>query len=451
MEGRIMGQITLDEAPLNSFHKRVVAFTTGGMFCDGYILGMIGYAMVLLGPQMNLTPFWYGMIGSSALIGIFIGSLLCGWLTDRIGRKLAFTIDLILMLVLSISQFFVTDPTQLFIVRLLLGIAIGAEYAIGAALMAEFLPKKQRGSLLACLNAVWTLGFVVSVIAGYFMLKMGGDTIWRWMLASSSIPAFIVLILRWGAPESPRWLINKGRREEAENIVKKYIGSNVVIDDLVIEENVKTSYLELFSKKYMKRTIFCSVFWFCQITPFFAIITFAPQILKTFNLSDDGLTGTLILNLFQLAGVIFGVWIMDKVSRRYFMIVSFAILIPSLFILGIIPNPSAFILILCFAVFLFVVTAAGNLEYVYPSELFPTHIRSTGVGFASAMSRTGAAVGTLLLPMGIERYGIGVTLLIGAGVLVIGLITSILLAPETRGLSLNEASLVLDQTANNKI
>ncbi|GHI00980.1 MFS transporter [Neobacillus kokaensis] len=446
-----MNQITLDEAPLNSFHKRVVAFTTGGMFCDGYILGMIGYAMVLLGPQMNLSPFWYGMIGSSALIGIFIGSLLCGWLTDRIGRKLAFTIDLILMLVLSISQFFVTDPTQLFIVRLLLGIAIGAEYAIGAALMAEFLPKKQRGSLLACLNAVWTLGFVVSVIVGYFMLKMGGENIWRWMLASSSIPAFIVLILRWGVPESPRWLINKGRREEAEKIVKKYIGTNVVIDDLVIEENIKTSYLELFSKKYLKRTIFCSVFWFCQITPFFAIITFAPQILKTFNLSDDGLTGTLILNLFQLAGVIFGVWIMDKVSRRYFMIISFAILIPSLFILGIVPNPGTFILILCFAVFLFVVTAAGNLEYVYPSELFPTHIRSTGVGFASAMSRTGAAVGTLLLPMGIERYGIGVTLLIGSGVLVIGFITSVLLAPETRGLSLNEASLVLDQPANNKM
>jgi putative MFS transporter len=201
---------------------RVAAYTTGGFFCDGYILGMIGIALALLGPQFGLGPVWTGLIGAAALAGIFIGGLIFGWVTDLIGRQLMYVTDLIVFIVGSVLQFFVEGPLALFVLRLLMGIAIGADYAIGPALLAELIPRKQRGSLLACLNVVWTVGFVAAYIVGYFLQNLGPDA-WRWMLASSAVPAVLVLLLRLGTPESPRWLLSKGRVEEARHVVREYI------------------------------------------------------------------------------------------------------------------------------------------------------------------------------------------------------------------------------------
>ncbi len=211
--------MTIDEAPLNGFHLRVAVYTTGGYFVDGYILGMIGIALALLGPQLGLGAVWTGLIGASALAGILVGGLVFGWMTDKVGRQTMYVADLIIFVVASVLQFFIEGPLALFVLRFIMGIAIGADYAIGAALLSEFLPSKQRGSLLACLNAVWTVGFVAAYVTGYFMQGLGPEA-WRWMLASSAIPAALVLLMRLGTPESPRWLLSKGRVEEARRVVK---------------------------------------------------------------------------------------------------------------------------------------------------------------------------------------------------------------------------------------
>ncbi|MGH3146223.1 MAG: MFS transporter, partial [Rubrobacter sp.] len=180
--------MTIDEAPLNGFHLRVAVYTTGGYFVDGYILGMIGIALALLAPQLGLGAVWSGLIGASALAGIFIGGLVFGWLTDKVGRQTMYVADLIVFVVASVLQFFVEGPLALFVLRLIMGIAIGADYAIGAALLSEFLPSRQRGRLLACQNAIWTVGFVAAYVVGYFMQDLGPEA-WRWMLASSAVPA----------------------------------------------------------------------------------------------------------------------------------------------------------------------------------------------------------------------------------------------------------------------
>ncbi|MGH3144566.1 MAG: MFS transporter, partial [Rubrobacter sp.] len=271
--------MTIDDAPLNGFHLRVAAYTTGGFFVDGYILGMIGISLALLAPQLGLGAVWTGLIGASALAGIFIGGLVFGWMTDKVGRQTMYVADLIVFVVASALQFFVEGPVTLFILRLIMGIAIGADYAIGAALLSEFLPRRQRGGLLACLNAVWTVGFVAAYIIGYFMQDIGPEA-WRWMLASSAVPAALVLCLRLGTPESPRWLLSKGRVEEARQVVKEYIHPDADIDDLVAEQGNETSYRKLFSKGLRKRTAFAGLFWFCQVVPYFAIFTFLPTVLE---------------------------------------------------------------------------------------------------------------------------------------------------------------------------
>lgn len=111
------------------------------------------------------------------------------------------------------------DPVTLFILRILIGIALGGDYAVGSTLLAEFAPRKYRGLLLSSLNVLWTIGYVLSNVVGYYLGKMGPDS-WRWMLVSAVVPAVIVLVMRIGTPESPRWLVKMGRNEEAREIVK---------------------------------------------------------------------------------------------------------------------------------------------------------------------------------------------------------------------------------------
>jgi MFS transporter, putative metabolite transport protein len=429
--------VLLDDVPLSSFHLRVTAYTTGGMFCDGYILGMVGIALAVWAPQVDLSSLQEGLIGASALVGIFLGALVFGRITDRVGRQTMYLADLALFIVGSVLQLFVGEPWQLAVLRLVMGVAIGADYAIGAALLSEFLPRRQRGPLLASLNAVWTVGFVVAFVVGYLMRGLGDDS-WRWMLASSAIPAIIVLCLRLGTPASPRWLASRGRHEEAREVLVKFFGANVVLGDEPPAPH-RAGLAELFSPRWRMRTAFASLFWFCQVLPFFALFTVAPSGLKALGLTDE-FTGGLTLNLFQLAGAAFGVWVMNRLARRGFAIWSFVVLGVSLLPLALSPHPSAALVIGAFAVFAFTVSAAGNLETVYPAELFPTDLRATGVGFAASMSRIGAAVGTFLLPLSLAHLGTQATMGIGVAVLLLGAVVSLLWAPETRHLTLTTAS-----------
>lgn len=221
---------TIDDVPMSRFHWRTALLAAGGPFCDGYILGIIGIALSLLTPQLHLSAGWIGLIGASTMLGMVVGGLLGGYVTDRIGRRAMYTLDLLAFIVLSVAQFFIAEAWQLFLLRLLLGVAVGADYPIATSYVAEFMPKTTRGPLLASLVLSWWIGYVVSFVVGYLMSSGGGD-IWRWMLASSAVPSLGVLLLRIGMPESPRWLIGHGRLDEARAIVDRHIGVGIQIPE----------------------------------------------------------------------------------------------------------------------------------------------------------------------------------------------------------------------------
>lgn len=431
--------LSIDDAPMSAFHLRVATYTTGGMFCDGYILGMVGIVLALAAPVLELNAVWKGLIGASALIGIFVGSLVFGPITDRIGRQAMYLADLVAFVVGSVLQFFAQEPWQLFVLRLFMGIAIGADYAIGTALLSEFVPRRQRGALLASLNAVWTVGFVVAYVVGYFF-GTPGDSSWRWLLASSALPALLVLLLRLGTPESPRWLLSKGRVDEARRVVTDYFGPEYGIENLSAEPQPgRTRYRMLFARSYRTRTVFAGGFWFCQVLPYFAFFTFLPLLFDSLGFGSD-FFAEMVVNLFLLIGAVLGVVVMDLLPRRAFVTWSFVVLIAPLLILGLYSAPPAWLVIACFAFFAIVVTAAGNLESVYPSEIFPTEVRASGVGLAASISRIGAAIGTFLLPLALDTVGVAITMIIAATVFGAGALLSWTWAPETRHVALLEAS-----------
>lgn len=430
-------KICMDDVPLNRFHIKMAGLTFGAHFTDGYVLGVIGFALAQIKPQMGLSPFWEGMIGSSALIGLFIGSLVLGWISDYVGRQKIFSFSFVAITLASALQFFATTPEQLFLLRVMVGIGLGGDYAVGHTLLAEFSPRKHRGVLLGSFSVIWTFGYVAAGFAGHFLTALGPDA-WRWLLSSASIPALVILLLRIGTPESPRWLMGRGKREQAMAIVHKCFGPHVLLNDEVQASN-KQRFFSLFGAKYRRRTAFNSLFFVCLVIPYFAIYTFLPSILTLMNLNNDFSTD-LLLNGLLIVGALLGIVLTMICSRRGFLIGSFIFLAFCLVMLTLIPANQTVWLITAFAAFTLVMSAVSNLVGVFPAESFPTEVRSMGVGFATSMSRLGSAIGTGLLPLAIVNYGLTATTAILALVLVIGAIVSIAWAPETKDLTLVDAA-----------
>jgi putative MFS transporter len=431
----------LDDAPLSRFHKKLALYASGGPFLDGYVLSIIGVALVQISPAFNMSSAQEGLVGASALIGIFLGAFLGGWLTDIFGRQVLFTIDLAAIIVCSIAQFFVGDVFWLIILRLLIGMAVGADYPIATSLLAEFSPRRWRGPLLGAFVAMWFVGAAAAYIVGEVLLHV--DNGWRWMLASAAVPAILIVLARLGTPESPRWLLKKGRVDEANAVLQKVFGPKASVDDMPeeVHENLRVS--SLVKAGYGKRMAFITIFWTCSIVPLFAVYAFGPKILGALGLTGALANyGSAFITVMFLLGCIAGLFLVDRIGRRPLIIHSFLWGGVALLLLGIFTNASAWVVLGLFAAYAVVIGGTQILQWIYPNELFPTEIRGSAVGLASSLSRIGAAVGTYLVPISLSHIGTGATMIVGAVITLIGAVVSVMWAPETRGLTLGECAAI---------
>jgi putative MFS transporter len=422
------------------FLWRLIIVLVGGMLLDGYILGIIGPVTPTLEKELGLSATEIGLIASMALLGILIGSPLGGWAADKWGRKPLFMIDISLFVVASVLQFFTGTAVLLMIIRFLMGVAIGAEYSVGWPMMSEFSPAHIRGRLMASVNLAWYSGFGIGFAIAYVLSLPSIAVPWRWILGSSTIIAVALLLGRIGLPESPRWLWNKGRKEQAVQLAHKYMEDAHELVDIEHEEvHKKRTFSELFSPSYIRSTVFVSWFWFCNVLPYFGIATFADEVLKQYGLSG-GLAGGIGLSLLAVVGVAVTMALIDKAGRRVFTVPQQWIALVIFLILGLWSGAPAAVVLVLFLIFAFVNAMNGVLTSVYPGEVFPTEVRGIGTGFAAAVSRLGAAAGTFLLPVGIATIGISPVLLILAVIVASGAIVSQLWAPETKGKSLSETA-----------
>lgn len=416
---------SIDYAKWNKLHTLAAFCTLGGTALDGYILGVVGGAIGSATEELHFSALSQGLIGASALIGIFIGGLVLGRAADRWGRRVVFRWNLVAFVILSILQLFAVSTWDLAVYRILIGVAIGVEYAVGAALLSEFLPARVRGMFLAALQSTWFLGFV----GANFVALAWADVNWRVVLASSAIPAVIIAIARIKLPESPRWLQSQGRADEAQAIVDQHFPAGTELPAAAPKVE-QSRFSDLFNRENWRLTTYGGLFWACQVGPLFAIFTFITPVLDDLGL-PDGFSRDFIMNMLQFAGAVVFVWVLAATRRRPFAIWTFAVTLVALLILGIFPSAPLAVLAVATGVYLFVASGASNLQFVYPSEMFPTQLRTSGVGFSASMSRLGAALATYLLPVLIASFGVNTSLLLLALFPIVGLIASVLWAPET--------------------
>ncbi|WP_375432585.1 MFS transporter [uncultured Friedmanniella sp.] len=434
-----MSATTTPDRAKSGFLRRMTLACAWGEGVDGFDLGVVSVTLPFIAAALHTTPVQTGLIGASSLIGIFFGSPLAGFLTDRYGRRLMFSIDLVLFVVLGALQAVVTEPWQLLAVRILLGVTIGAEYAIGAAMLAEFAPARGRGRRLSALLVSWYVGYLAAVVLSYLLISAAGLS-WRWVLVTSAVPALVTMVLRVGMPESPRWLISRGRADLAEQIVDDRLGAGYYArEQFGAESRADGGLRALLRGSNRRRLIFICVFWACNVAPYFAIFTFAPTVLESLRLSNPA-AGTIALNATAALGALVGMLTIERVGRRVQLIPSFWVMAVALALIGLWSGAPSVLIVLAFGVFSFFNALQGNLTAVYPIEILPTEVRSSGVGVSAAFSRVAAAAGTFLLPLGITSLGTGPCMLIAAAVCVVGGVVSQVMAPETTGRALHETS-----------
>ncbi|ULN48258.1 MFS transporter [Mycolicibacterium goodii] len=436
----------IDKAPIAGFHRKLRLQCAGGTFLDGYLLSSMAVAIPGVTDEFSLSPVALSVMAAAALVGIFGGSLIFGWLSDRVGRHTLFTVDLAVFAVAALMTFFVTDAWQLIVLRLIVGLAVGADYPLAMAMVTEWMPTKYRAGGIATLVMSWFGGAVTAYIVGYFIVAGAGDDAWRWVLGSATVPAVITLLLRVGMPESPRWLLAKGRADEALDVLRNVFGSTATLDGLTAgaDTDPQGRISELFSRRYIRRTAFAAGPYTAQTTAFFVILTFEPTILLSFGLDHGNISylGSALTSLLFLLGCLPVLRWAETVGRRRLYIWSFALMTLPLLVLGLVPIEAAALVVASFCFYAFVSGPTNVLSWSYPNELFPTHIRATAVGFATAMTRVGATAGTFLLPILLESIGTRPTMLVGAAVVASGLVMCVLWAPETSGKPLEEASAV---------
>ncbi len=434
--------VSIEDAPLNSFHQRLTVAVGGASLMDGYILSIIGVALVQMTAQLQLSNFWQGMIATSALLGIFVGGLFSGWLTDKFGRRKVVFVAPIVFLIASTLQFWTDSPLVIFLLRFFIGIAIAIDYSAATSLFVEFVPKKYRGSRLAGFTILWFTGAALAYIFGDMIVRASGEHGWRWALASSILIGVLLLLSRINTSESARWLMTKNRNSEAEAIIQKVYGSNYSLANLPeTQSNQKMSLGEMLRMGYGKRLAFVSIFWTCAVIPVFAVYAFAPKVLSALKLEGDWAAyGSVAITLLFVVGCIGGTKLIDVLGRRKMLIHSFLWSGLALLFLGALADSSEMVVLMLFGAYALFIGGAQVLELVYPNEIFPTALRPYAMGWGVSASRIGAAIGTFLVPVSLESIGIGNTMYIAAAVTFIGLVVSVVWAPETKSKDLAEAA-----------
>ncbi|GGM08322.1 MFS transporter [Nakamurella endophytica] len=428
-----------DTPRVRRFQRKVTLLSAGGTFLDGYDLTVIAVALPLIAEQWPLTAGTKSLITVAAIAGSFLGATLLGRLTDRLGRKAVYVIDLLAFVLFAVATAFSQTVWQLVLFRFLLGVGIGADYPISATLVSEFSSNKRRGRHGTSLAAMWFVGALAAYVVGLAVAPLG-DWAWRALLLVGAVFALVVFLFRMTLPESPRWLASQGRHQEAVEVLRTVTGRT----DITMVEAAPVArppVSSLFVGAARRRTLFVCGFWFCYATAYYGISLYTPTILAPLTHGSRTLTivGSGAVALIGLVGSIVGMNLVDGWGRRPLIITSFAGLTVALVVLALNSSPSLGFLIALFSVaVLFANSGGGILNFVYPTELFPTALRATGTGVATSVSRIGSILGVVVFPNLVAAWGTNVALWFFAAVGLAGLLICVSLAPETRGRTLED-------------
>ncbi len=417
--------VSMDDSGMNRTRRKLFILASTGLFLDGYDLSIITMAILVLPTQLHFGKLDYILVDVSSFVGMLIGAPVLGLLSDRIGRKKIFGLDLIFFVFFAITAGLSTNFIELFLSRLLMGFGIGGDYPISSTMMSEFSPRKSRGKLLITMVGMYWVGAFFSAVANYFLVAY--SDFWRYTFIIGGLLAIPIVLLRFSVPESPRWLAKHGKINEAIKSEDEIVGTHDEINN-VIEKKPKTKYGSTF--------IFVIIAWFIFDVAAYGIGFFYPTIFSTLGFKDKFKSiaeASMVISIGGILGYVIAFPLADKIGRRFLIIFGFSTM-SLLLVIGSFIHITGIYTVPYFFIFVLFEQWVGAVTLFYPTELFDTSVRSTVQGIATAISRVGAIIGIIIFPL----FPIFHSLSIFAAFAIIGLIMSIIYAPETNRNSLEK-------------
>ncbi|NLP85358.1 MFS transporter [Microbacterium sp. CFH 90308] len=400
----------LDRLPFTRQHLRVLTGSGIGWALDAMDVGLISFVIAALAAQWSLAPAETAWIASIGFIGMAVGASLGGLLADRFGRRQIFAVTLVVYGIATGASALVGGLALLLVLRFFVGLGLGAELPVASTYVSEFAPARMRGRLIVILEAFWAVGWTAAALIGFFVIP-GSDAGWRWAFALGAIPAVYALIVRWGLPESPRWLEQRGRHDEADAIIRSFEESASVTTHArrrlttgaieIVRPTAATArerLAALWSREFRRRTLSLWVVWFCVNFSYYGAFIWIPSILVAQGYDLVRSFGfTLIITLAQLPGYAVAAWLIEVWGRRLTLSVFLAGSAVAAVFFGTASSEAA-VLIAGMALSFFNLGAWGALYAVTP-ETYPTSLRGTGSGWAAGVGRIASIVAPLSVPL----------------------------------------------------
>ena len=446
----------LDRLPATRSIWKLVVLLSLGFFFELYDLLYTGYVAPGLVKSGLLTATTHGLFGTSGVAsfiaalfaGLFIGTIACGFLADRFGRRAVFTYSLLWYTVANLVMAFQESATGLNLWRFLAGVGIGVELVTIGTYISELVPKEIRGRAFACEQAVGFVSVPVVAFLSYLLVPrtlLGLDG-WRWVVLIGAQGALFVWWIRRALPESPRWLAQQGRLAEAERVmselearVRREYGRELPPPAAPMPVAPRGSFRDMWVPPYRSRTLMMTIFNVFQTVGFYGFANWVPTLLIRQGITvTTSLMYSSVIALAAPIGPVIGLFIGDRFERKTVIVVMAAANI----VCGLwFSQVSQAVLLVSLGVGL---TLASNVMsysfHAYQSELFPTSIRARAVGFVYSWSRFSAIFTAFLIAAVLKEFGTAGVFVFIAGAMLIVMLVIGLMGPRTKGLELEKIS-----------
>ncbi|MBW4024198.1 MAG: sugar porter family MFS transporter [Proteobacteria bacterium] len=445
-------------APTSVASKKTGAnysFFTGGMaalagLMFGLDIGVISGALKFIGDAFHASDAAKEWIVSSMMFGAALGALAAGVLSYRLGRKASLILGAIIFVVGSLFCAFSWSIASLIVARIVLGVAIGIATFTAPLYISEIAPPAKRGSMISTYQLMITIGILAAFISDTLLAYLGA---WRWMLGIVAVPGALFLLGVLRLPNSPRWLLMRGRSREAREVLHELRQNDRVVDDEVrdIEEQLRRPQVgwQLFrGNSNFRRSVFLGIALQAiqQLTGINVVMYYAPHIFGAAGFQGHAqLWGTAIVGLVNVLATFLAIGVVDRLGRRPVLIAGFATMTVGMGVLGYMLSIGTlsfgmqiFAVIMLLVFIIGFATSAGPLIWVLCSEVQPTKGRDFGIA-ASTLTNWVAnfIVGVTFLSM-LQGLGNGITFGIYAALNAAFLLFTFFMVPETKGISLEK-------------
>ncbi len=436
----------LERLPMTGYQRRLFAIIASAWLVDQIDVALLTFLLGSIVATFGLTPLQAGLLASTTFAGQLVGNVAAGLAADRWGRRAIFQVTMLVWGLASFMAALAWSAPVLMACRFLIGVGVGGEAPVAQAMVSELVPASVRGRTIALMEGGWAVGYVLSGAISTLVLPYLG---WRWVFAAVGSLSLVVLLVRRGLPESPRWLAGRGRFAEAEagvalmeREVARRTGAALPPPARYAPPRPgagRGPLATVFSRDYARRTTMAFGLWFFALIGFFGLSSWIAVLLRAHGFGVVGSVGFVtLITTGGIPGFAAAALLLERIGRKPTTVVFLLASAAGAWAYGNAAGEAA--LFASGFVMQFFMFGMWSCLYAYTPELYPTRARSTGAGLASAAGRIGAIIGPVAVPRLVDAGGQAAAFEVGAAGFVIAALLVATLGVETRGQTLETAA-----------